>query len=403
MDTNSTSERIFKILKGNGYTIKSYDELGAEVIDPSKAERFFVANPNILVSITDDSIQLNKGSSTPIDMVSDLVTQLRRIADEQLINFTIKDFGKTLTPKHFSFQAKQNAEKLKDLSEARLGRLHGFRKTSYQNLGEVRLVYRHSKEVNEESPASRARSIRTIELEHQGERRQFPNNYVLGARALARHLHEGGTWDDPVSNYIIEMSKRCKKMKEFIRYTKSNKDLIEGNDTAVALVKENMQQIQYDFKKFIAPTTYSVFREKFENAQIAEHDGVESLRDQFTMKKFDDKFESVLPYISNLLKEKEDYESLIENQVEAGVSFRAKPAFSRVLEFEDKYSEISYKLKETSKVLESEDISVFLDRVAEKINTQQSLTEFEIKVVRGVLEQARNSALNNNKNPEIPK
>lgn len=392
MNVNKIAERTFKLLKGMGYTIKPYDESGNEVIDPTEAERFFVSKPNFMISVSDDGIQMNKSQTVGLGEVESLIASLRRMSDEYLLNFTVKDFGKTLSPKKFAFQAKKKVKDMSSVNEARLGRLYGYAKTSYQNLGEVKIIYRHTKGVNEEAPMTRSRNIRSITLEHNGEQFIFPNNFVLGARALARHVHEGGTWDDDVANYICEASRRCKRMKEFVRYAKTNSNLIEGNDDVMALVKENIAQMTYDFKKFIAPTTYQTFKEKFEQAELKEVNDVANLKDQFTKKNFDMNLESVLPYINGLLKEKEDFERSILSVLETGVNFAGKPRFSPVLEFDTTEAKLSYKLKETANVLEDESLSTFLGRISEKIASQQTLTEFEIKVVKEVLTQARDTS-----------
>lgn len=389
MKIEKLADRVFKLLKGNGYGIQIFSEDGDETAIPSEGTRFFVKNPNLMVSVSEDEIQVNKNSSLSVDEIGSLEKALKLLANESLVNYTIRNFGKEINARAYSYQAKEHKKMKNKVSEAQLSKLSGFRKTSYQTLGEVKLTYRHRKAVNEESPVSRARNIHSIMIENQGQKYQFPSNYVLGARAMARHLHEGGEWDDSAGNYIREKSEQYSKLREFYIYANRNKHLIEGNSNAVTLVKENLDQIRSDFKKFSAPRTYESYRDKFSESVITnEENDTNTIKDQFTIKTFNSKLESILPYIQNLLTEKELYETNIINEIDGGVYMTEQPRFTTVLEFDNPMSALSYKLKETSLVLESESLSVFLQRVSEKISTQQKLEEFEIKVVKDVLEKA---------------
>ena len=43
------------------------------------------------------------------------------------------------------------------------------------------------------------------------------------ARAMARHLHNGGETFDEIGQTITEMAKEFKKLKEFVQYVKKSK------------------------------------------------------------------------------------------------------------------------------------------------------------------------------------
>ena len=63
MKLEKLADRVFKLLKGNGYGIKIYSEDGQETAIPSEGTRFFVKTPNLMVSVTENEIQINKNSS----------------------------------------------------------------------------------------------------------------------------------------------------------------------------------------------------------------------------------------------------------------------------------------------------------------------------------------------------
>lgn len=400
MKTTRVAERAFKILKGNGYQIRAYDVYGQETSIPEDATRFFINEPNLMVTITDDEIKISKNSDVSHNDIQSMTKSMKNLANESLRNYTIKDYGKHLQPKHFAYQTEDRVsamtEEKEKIQEARLSKLFGYMKTSYQTLGEVKITYRHRVPVNEQSPVSRIRNVKSITLEHNGVKYDFPTICIPGARAMARHLHEGGIFDDNVGLYICESSKNLVRLIEFKRYASKNKNLIEGNETALELVLEKIQQLRYDFKKMVSPRTYPEYRDKFsEDMNMDNSTDVDGIRDQFTVKSFNDKFESVLPLISNLLQEKENFENGIREAIDDGVFMTKAPYYSPVVEFDQPNSKLAYKLKETSLVLENESLSNFLSRVSEKISTQQQLEEFEIKMVKDILERASVKAVNN--------
>ena len=49
IDATLVGEKIFNILKGQGFMVKSYDREGNLTLDASQATRFAVPEPNILV------------------------------------------------------------------------------------------------------------------------------------------------------------------------------------------------------------------------------------------------------------------------------------------------------------------------------------------------------------------
>ena len=48
VNTEVVSEKIFNLLKGKGYVVKSFNKNGELVTDPQEATRFAVAEPNFL-------------------------------------------------------------------------------------------------------------------------------------------------------------------------------------------------------------------------------------------------------------------------------------------------------------------------------------------------------------------
>lgn len=391
------NERIFKILKGHGLAITAYDKSGAETADPAVASRFFSLDPNLMVTIEKDQVRLSKGSTVELEEIEQLHANLRKAASEYMLAFDLKLFGKAIQPKDFSFEVKKQKFDMgvtediamkKSLLETTLGKLFGRVKTSYQMLGEVKIIYKHTAPVNENSPTSRIRNVRSIAIESAGVKYAFPTTQVEAARAMARHLSEGGAFDDLVGQQIVETSCKYKKLREFARYVKENPVLQEANASATELVLERMQTIKETFKKFAKTKDYSKVKEAFEQQRLVElqDDARNSeLRDQLTVRKFDETIADVLPLITSILKEKEDFETAILEEISKDVYVESMPALASGIAFESRTAELAHVLAETARCLENVQLRNFFTKLAEGLKNGRKLSVFESDCVRSAI------------------
>lgn len=104
MNISDLSNKIFAELKGAGLRVRMFDYSGGETNNPSEATRFFVAKPNIMISIDADENQvvMCSGSGTKSAVVTKLRKLLRDISKEFLINYNTRVFGQYIQPKNFS-------------------------------------------------------------------------------------------------------------------------------------------------------------------------------------------------------------------------------------------------------------------------------------------------------------
>src|ERR1035437_9182967 len=108
VEMDDLAGKVFALLKGNGLQVKIFDEAGAETTDPNTGRRFFISDPNIMVTIDEESnsIEFSKGTDVDEDDVASLQKNIRKIADEFQMNSDIKVFGKTIQPRDFAYDAK---------------------------------------------------------------------------------------------------------------------------------------------------------------------------------------------------------------------------------------------------------------------------------------------------------
>jgi hypothetical protein len=391
VEMDTLAGKIFSLLKGNGLQIKIFDEEGAEITDPTLGRRFFVVNPNIMVTIDEDSnsIQFSKGANVD-DTVDGLQQNIRKIADEFLMNSDIKVFGKTIQPRDYAYQAKmKKGNNMSTLAES-LSRMFGSARTSQQTLENVRILVKHKTPVDENVRGARSRHISAIFLECNGERFRFPHAYLPGARAMAQHMAHGGSFMDKVGSYITESTGNLLKLQSFNRYVTTNKLINEDSSGIVETVKENIETIRTELKKLTGVKTYETVKarlETFEREALAEDD-TSTLKDLFTIRRFDEKFEGVLPIIKQLVQEKDTFHKRIEEAAANVVMVRRESLNTTpMFEFASENARLGFKLNELAlRIIENDELSGFVNKIGTKLCKEGQVNDFEKAVLTQVLE-----------------
>ena len=398
VEMDDMAGKIFALLKGNNFQIKIFDGEGAETTDPKTGRRFFVADPNIMVTINEPSdensgnIEFSKGSSVD-DSVDSLQDNIRKIADEFQLNANIKVFGKTIQPRDYAYQAKMKKETNMNTLAESLSRMFGSARTSQQTLENVRILVKHKTAVDENIRGSRSRHISAIFLECNGERIRFPHNYLPGARAGAQHMAHGGSMSDKVGAYIIESTGQLLTLQSFNRYVTTNKLINEDSSSIVDTVKENIETLRTELKKLTGSKTYETVKarlETFEREPLAEDD-TSQLKELFTIRRFDEKFEGVLPIIKQLVQEKDTFHKRIEEAAGNIVLLRREAlSTTPMFEFASDNARIGFKLNEFAlRIIENDELSSFVNKIGTKLCKEGMVNDFERAVLKQVLENAK--------------
>jgi len=391
VEINELAHKIFSLLKGNGLQVKIFDVEGAETTNPEDGRRFFVMAPNIMVTIDEDgnNVGFSKGADVG-DEVASVQKSIRKLADEFLLNSSIKVFGKSIQPRDFAYQAKiKKAENMGALQES-FSKMFGSLRTSHQMLENVRILVKHKVPVDESVPGARSRHIAAIFLECNGERFRFPHNYLPGARAMAQHLAHGGSMGDKVGAYINESTGQLLKLQSFNRYVTTNKLINEDSSGIVETVKENIETLRTELRKLTGVKTYETVKariETFERETLAEDD-VSQLKDLFTIRRFDEKFEEVLPIVKQLIQEKDTYHKRIEEAAANVVRVRREAINTTpIFEFASESARLGYKISELSlRILENEELSSFVGKIGNKLVKEGQINDFEKAVLSQIFE-----------------
>ena len=311
------AEDLFNKLRSVYPTLQIGDASANKTLEPEDARFFdFVFESggadigSVTISLVDDqfkiyySKELTEGLGENKQQWYNFLREMRQFAKRRLMTFDVRDITKSnLERKDFEFLRTQQQEfRDSDMNE---GKMYGSIKSSYQDLGETaKIIVRHKRPVDEDVRGSRSRHISKIFIENtDGERMLLPFKNLLGARAAARHVSEGGQLHDDIGTHITNTVGQMAQLKNFVNYSKRNKLVNENTVDIVESVRDAYNNIRQDLTRMTSRRGYSNFAESFEPVEtILSEDDLDEMKDQFTVKKHDDNVFESLPLINSIYK-----------------------------------------------------------------------------------------------------
>ena len=285
-------------------------------------------------------------------------------------------FGTKTIDKH------DKPKKEKKKVEEGFGKLSGSRKTSYQPLDQdVKIVVRHKKEVDEDVKGSRSRNISKIFIERAGERFKFPVNSMIGARAMARHMSNGGEVHDTIGEQIVEMTGNLSTVRQFLNAVKSKNLMNEENEEYVKLAVENLSNSRDILKSLAGAKTYTRAISElavFSQNEIIEEDN-EDLMNYFKETFVDSRIESVLGTLNKFNKQKQNFESRVNEELDTTAISKS---FFRTLNPESNLTEW---LTEMTSMVQGDSLKYLLLNSVRKIKNNVSLSEFETSTIKKIM------------------
>lgn len=326
---DKTAEELFGKIRSQFSKIQLGDQ-DSTIIDEPKDARFFefdferegVSLGSVTITLdTEDGLTIMYSN----DMVHDQPTsvkkywfnflkELREFAKRRLMNFEARDILKTLDKRDYQYLSKNKGDK--QVTESKLW---GTSRTSFQQLGNSRLVIKHSEPVNEENFTGRSKKIHAIYIENnQGERFKYPSKHLNGARALARHVSNGGTPYDSLGTHIIGLSEELKQLRNFKGYVSRNEVVSESMGAMQVRVMERIDDIKRQLNKLQGQHNYQVFAESFSESEFKEipEEVMTDWVDRLTIRMFNEDLKTVFPYLYRIMGE-EDVKNLTPNDFES--------------------------------------------------------------------------------------
>jgi hypothetical protein len=310
---NKISEELFAKIRGRFPSVTIGTEEGMITNNPSEArfiEFDYKSKGKVSLSLNaEDGLVVMHGADILAgeneEELSDwynFLRELRQFAKKRLLNFDTRDITKSnLQKRDYKFLAKNAGED--QMTESKL---YGTSRTSYQNVDGARLVIKHNAPINQESATGRTKQISSIYIESaDGERFKYPFKHLSAARAMARHVAEGGNAYDDFGKHITGLSEEMAKLRKFKTYMGRSAVMAEGLEPYMDAVKGRMKDVKKTIESLQKPAHYAEAIANFESVVMEEvpADVAENWTDQLTIKLFNEELSDVFPYIYKLVSE----------------------------------------------------------------------------------------------------
>ena len=411
--TNSVeniADNLFKVVKGFGHAIVLFTDEGKKTVSPTDARRFYIKDLKIMINFvadeTTNEVVVNLSQGTDIKAIKPMLNAIRTLANRHIIEYTVKTFGKSITPRDFSYMAKntvqesswgsmqpegavkqlknktwwaknlegnmtvksdeqqarafaktgnpdnapkvvdegkwdypkpitksketsdmgttnsaENRKKRKEWRQKQKAAQHaklmtktdesvfegfsgwtGSSRKSVNELGDARIIVRHKRTVDEEKRGARTRQIESIFIENaEGERFKFPSTNITAAKAMARHVKEGGAPHDEFGQHIYGIMEELTQLKKFQRTNKRN-DFFE--DVAIGQeIGSHIGNLRHNLKTMASPNGYKNQMESFSKEQSdVPQERIDELKDVATISYFDEGITDSLPYVARIIE-----------------------------------------------------------------------------------------------------
>ena len=311
-DLNKIGEELFSKLRGRFKNIQIGNQEGTVTNVPGDSRFYdFVYGDQggkVSVSLDEDSIvvmyseKLFSENDTRKKEWYDFLKEMRVFAKKRMLNFEVRDIQKSnLEKRDYKFLSNKNGDNTMTEST-----MYGTSKTSYQNISDARICVKHSESINQELAGGRSQKIGSIYIESaNGERFKYPYKHLNGARAMARHVAEGGNMYDDFGKHIVGLSEEMNKLRKFKTYMSRSSVMAEGLAGYMDVVNERLEAVKSTVAKLQNKSHYTEATTNFTSVVLEEvpEDVATDWTAQLTIKQFNEELKSVFPYIYKLVSE----------------------------------------------------------------------------------------------------
>jgi hypothetical protein len=319
---NSAQNQLYDLLVTGDLDPELKDAMGKDVTDPAEADMFTFdwksANKNygtvVILIGQDRNLKIffgdNLGRTMESDDKSDWYDFLNQIKQfsvrNNLMNFEIENLNRL----------KYTMQGMAAIKEGLFEGYYGNRKVSYSDQPkQTRLVIKHNRTLGEDD--ARFRYVESLFVETGDDQRfKLPFTNLIGGRAMARHISEGGTPYDAFGQHICEIVKEMNVLGKFVRAAKNKQFDGEAADLSETAVR-HYQDLKAKAKRMISQRGYHKELTEFDPAEISDTESVaENIRNMFIEQSLDSRIEEAIPVLARLsarkdnsMKEIADFES----------------------------------------------------------------------------------------------
>ena len=338
--TNNIANDLFYKIRSRFSGLKLGTAQGLITINPEEA-RFFdfdykdddAAIGHVSISLAEENsmkVYFSTGITESMDARQKrgwygFLKELRLFAKRRLMAFDTRDIAKdNLDKRDYAFLSQNSQSQDNSLTTSPVGestmnesQMYGTKTVSYQKLLDTRLIIKHSKAlVDDQQPGARARNISALFVENQeGERFKYPFIHLAGARAMQRHVGNGGLPYDEVGRSIINMSEEIAQLKSFGNYVVRNDLMNSDTNDIVSKSQARLEGLREQIARLSKQAYYEQYKADFQESSPIEipQSMVEEYTDKFTVRNFKEDIKSVFPIIYKLMQEnsKVDYDDIV--------------------------------------------------------------------------------------------
>ena len=329
--TNNIATDLFYKIRSRFQGLKLGDETGQITINPEMARFFDFDYMEGSVPIGHISISLAEPNSMKVYFSTGItesmddgqktnwykfLRELRQFSKRRLMAFDTRDIAKdNLDKRDYAFLSQHNKPQqqpnqiTKPVGESIMSEstMYGSKTMSYQKLMDTRLIIKHSQAVMDDTqPGARTRHISALFVENQdGERFKYPFIHLAGARAMQRHVANGGLPYDDLGKSIIQMSEEIAQLKSFSNYVVRNDLMNSDTNNIVERSQAQLNSLREQIKALSKQSHYESFKENFQAMEQFDvpEEVVEDFVEKFTVKNFKEDIKSVFPVLYRLMQE----------------------------------------------------------------------------------------------------
>jgi len=255
----------------------------------------------VVVQVSGDLV--DDDSSTTHHNAYKFIRSFRQFAKNRLLNFDVQNIGKSnLDKRDYQFQAKPKEQPMME------SKMFGTSRISYQDLGEARLIVKHTQPINPELAAGRTMHIECIYIENAGgERFKYPYKHLPGARALAEHIKHGGIPYDDIGKHITKLSEELASLRKFKGYVSRQSQISEAMGDVTSRVIDRIDTIKKEIVSLQRPAYYQQFAESFtaQEDRVIPENVMNDWIDRLTVRTFNEDMKSVFPFLYKIVDESE--------------------------------------------------------------------------------------------------
>jgi|APFre7841882793_1041355.scaffolds.fasta_scaffold04460_2 hypothetical protein len=332
------AESLFDKIRGRFPEIRIWDAERKKTLDPANSRIFnFDFNEsfdNVTISIIDEkSLKIYYDLEAPRILDAEdrtkwykFLRNMRFFAQRNDLTYDVRDIAKSglsLSDLDHLYKDKNTVDK--NSASVSEGKMYGTRRSSYQKIGEVRIIVRHSKPiVDENNSRARGQNIDALYIENiLGERHRLPTGTTLtGARVYARHVKNGGNIHDDFGQHITKILSEMSSLRTFVRNMRGRQFEDAETRSMVESAINHYGKLHRDMFTIRGQRGYDQYKALWQ-PEIAEADdyNIDELKDRFVRRVFDERLTDALPvvrraYLADKSKVVQEFEDWANNLVE---------------------------------------------------------------------------------------